>query len=332
MKKTLTCLLAACIAASVGTAAFAQAIPQALIPAGQPALAEQPAAVQTDASVTPLGDPTGLAFGADQNQSNAVLGETILEPGIEYRFPVSMVFGDQAVPLTDEMMKGMRFLYSKISSTAVKTFKIEEYKGTYYLFVALKEATPNEVLDIKYNIKYVRKDNQLSVFSHEVKFQFGYNEFSDVVLNQLERGDEIEIRSTNPVITADQFERIARINDYKNVNLVGPSWSYEINITDEPTKNLLSNNKGVKEVISQYPDQDFRFYNFPGRPVFMVAGKVSLDVADLMEEFGSLHAYRYANGEIYALKTTYNSDTETLEFRTNTLDCFFVTNREIKRG
>lgn len=331
MKKTLAMILAAAAIASMSVSAMAQEanVNQQIEAPVRQAL-ETAGAAESSEAAAPQGTPSGLVFGADKNRNNAVLGETTLEPGVEYRFPVSMVFGTQSVPMTEEMLKDMRLTYNKLSNTAVKTFKIDKHKGVYYLFVEMKDSISNEVVDVKYNVKLIRRDSKLSVFNQEVKFQFGYNEYNDDVINSLDKGDEIEISNSNPVISEEQFERIAKINDYRNVTLVGPSWAIQVNITDEDTKNMLSNNAGTKEILSKFPEQEFKFFNFPGTPSFSAPGKVSLDVDDLVDEFKEMHAYRFANGKLYPLKTTFNEDSNTLEFRTNRLDSFLVTNRPIK--
>lgn len=331
MKKILAMLLAAATAASMSAAAMAQEVNVNTTPPASQAL-EAASPAEPNGTAAPQGDPSGLVFGADKNQGNAVLGETVLEPGVQYRFPVSMVFGAQNVPLTEDMLKGMRLTYNKLSNTAVKTFKIEEHKGVYHLFVEMKDSILNEVVNVKYNIKLVHRDSKLSVFSQEVKFHFGYSEYNDDVINNLDKGDEIIISNSNPVISQEQFERIAKINDYRNVTLVGPAWSFAVNVTDEDTKNLFSNNAGTKEILSKFPEQEFKFFNFPGKPSFSAPGKVSLDVDDLVDEFKEMHTYRFANGRLYTLKTTFNEDANTLEFRTNRLDSFLVTNKPIKDG
>ncbi|MFR1109676.1 MAG: hypothetical protein ACLSDO_00805 [Anaerotruncus colihominis] len=42
--------------------------------------------------------------------------------------------------------------------------------------------------------------------------------------------------------------------------------------------------------------------------------------------------YRYANGTIYRINATFDGDENTLTFRTNKLDNFFVTNKFIEDG
>lgn len=280
----------------------------------------------------PEGDPSSFIFGADKENEGAVLGTTILEPGVEYKFPVSLGYGDKSFAMTDEMIKDFKFTYSKLSSNGVKTFEIKEYKGAYYLYIEVKETTPLKPVDVKYNVKLVRKSDNMAVFAQEVKFQYGFDEANGDYINGLDKGDAVEIDNNNPVITANQFDKIAKVNDYKNVTIQGPSWSFTVNVTDETTKNLVSNNAGIKEILSKLPDQEFKFFNFAGKPVFNSTGRVALDVDDIVDEFEKLYAYRYANGKLYRLNTTLNSEENTLEFRTNTLDTFVVTDKLIKDG
>lgn len=166
MKKTLAMLLAAAAATSISAAAMAQGASsqtEAPVQAAQVNSAPQ-------AEAAPQGDPSGLTFDADKNNDNAILSETILEPGVEYKFPVNMVFGGQTVPMTEDLMKNMRLSYNKLSNTAVKTFKIEKSRDRYFLFVELKDSVPSDVTDVKYNIKLARRDdNKQVLFNQEVK-------------------------------------------------------------------------------------------------------------------------------------------------------------------
>ena len=95
---------------------------------------------------------------------------------------------------------------------------------------------------------------------------------------------------------------------------------------------MISSNAGIKEILSQFPDQDFKFYQFAGKPSFAATGTVELDVEDIVDDFDDLYTYRYADGKLYKLNPTYNEDDETLVFRTRTLDTFLVTNEKIEDG
>ena len=286
--------------------------------------------VSSSEVATPVGEPTAFQFDADED--GAILGDTILEPGTEYKFPAYVTIGGQKVAITEKLLETYKFSYTRVSSKSVKTFKIDEYKGTYYLYVETKDGTPTEEIELKYNIKLVKKSDNMSLFTQQVKFSYGYTEASSEYINGLDKGDEIEIDNNNPVITEDQFEKIAKINDYKNVTLSGPSWQFTVNVTDEETKNLVSSNAGVKEIMAQFPDQDFKFFKFAGKPSFAATGTVALDVEDIVDEFDSMYTYRYADGKLYRINATYNEEDDTLNFRTKTLDTFLVTNELIKDG
>ena len=281
---------------------------------------------------TPVGEPSSLVFHSDED--GTVLGEDLLEPGREYRFPAYVEFGGQRakVAVSDELLKDYKFNYTRVTASGVKTFKIEEIKGVYYLIVETKDTTPTKPIDVKYNVKLVRKSNNISVFTQEVKFSYGYDESNDDYINDLDKGDIVEIDNNRPVITKEQFNKIAKLNDYKNVTLAGAGWQFTVNVTDETTKNMVFTNAGVKEIMAKYPDQDFKFFRFGGKPSFNSTGKVALDVSDIVDDYENLNLYRYANGRVYKLNASYNAADETLEFRTNKLDTFFVTDKAIKDG
>lgn len=323
MKKMLAVMLAAAASMSVGVTAFADDMNVVLD-------SNAPSSSDTETPEVPQGEPSAFVFGADED--GVILGEDVLEPGKEYKFPVSMTYGDKSYALTDEMLENYKFTYSKVTTKGMKRFEIEEHKGTYYLYVRANETTAVEPIDIKYNVKLVNKEDNLTVFSQEVKFQYGYDEANSDYISDLSKGDIVEIDNNYPVITTSQFDKIAEINEYKNVTLAGSGWEFTVNVTDEKTKNMVFSNAGVKEVMAAFPDQDFKFFKFAGKPTFAATGRLALDVDDLVDEFDQMYTYRYADGKLYRINATFNSDENTLEFRTNKLDTFLVTNKLIKDG
>ena len=348
MKKVLAVMLAAATTMSIGVTAFANdeigngtavvsSYADLLLDSGDPGSSSSDAednssssdSSSEDESVS-LENATDVKIGADED--GVVLGDDILEPGKEYKFPVSLTVGGKAVKITDELMDGYKFSYSKISSKGMSRFEIEEYKGQYYLYVEARDTVTTKPVDVKYNVKLVRKSNNLSVFTQEVKFQYGYDEADSDYINGLDEGDTVEISNDNPVITGTMFDKIAKINNYKNVTLAGNDWEFTVNVTDETTKNMVHNNAGIKEVLAKYPDQDFKFFSFPGKPSFAATGRMALDVDDIVDDFEKMYTYRYANGTIYRINATFDGDENTLTFRTNKLDNFFVTNKFIEDG
>ena len=348
MKKMLAVMLAAATTMSVGVTAFANdeigngtavvsSYADLLLDSGDPGSSSSDAednssssdSSSEDESVS-LENATDVKIGADED--GVVLGDDVLEPGKEYKFPVSLTVDGKDTKITEELMDGYKFNYSKISSKGMSRFEIEEYKGQYYLYVEARDTVVTKPVDVKYNVKLVRKSNNLSVFTQEVKFQYGYEEANGDYISGLDKGDVVEIDNDRPVITDTQFDKIAKINDYKNVTLYGSGWEFTVNVTDESTKNMVHNNAGIKEVLAKYPDQDFKFFSFPGKPSFSATGRMALNVDDIVDDFEKMYTYRYANGTIYRINATFDSEENTLNFRTNKLDNFFVTNKFIEDG
>ena len=348
MKKMLAVMLAAATTMSVGVTAFANdeigngtavvsSYADLLLDSGDPGSSSSDAednssssdSSSEDESVS-LENATDVKIGADED--GVVLGDDVLEPGKEYKFPVSLTVDGKDTKITEELMDGYKFNYSKISSKGMSRFEIEEHKGQYYLYVEARDTVTTKPVDVKYNVKLVRKSNNLSVFTQEVKFQYGYDEADSDYINGLDEGDTVEISNDNPVITGTMFDKIAKINNYKNVTLAGNDWEFTVNVTDETTKNMVHNNAGIKAVLAAYPDQDFKFFSFPGKPSFSATGRMALNVDDIVDDFEKMYTYRYANGTIYRINATFDGDENTLTFRTNKLDNFFVTNKFIEDG
>ena len=361
MKKVLAVMLAAATTMSIGVTAFAEDLnvgvgtavtqdyPQ-VRDSGDPGSSSSDASSDTssdnsssdtssdnsssssedESGDVSLENATDVNIGADED--GVVLGDDILEPGKEYKFPVSLTVDGKTVKITDELMDGYKFSYSKISAKGMSRFEIEEHKGQYYLYVEARDTVTTKPVDVKYNVKLVRKSNNLSVFTQEVKFQYGYDEADSDYINGLDEGDTVEISNDNPVITGTMFDKIAKINNYKNVTLAGNDWEFTVNVTDETTKNMVHNNAGIKAVLAAYPDQDFKFFSFPGKPSFSATGRMALNVDDIVDDFEKMYTYRYANGTIYRINATFDGDENTLTFRTNKLDNFFVTNKFIEDG
>ncbi|MCI8491960.1 MULTISPECIES: hypothetical protein [Anaerotruncus] len=365
MKKVLAVMLAAATTMSIGVTAFANdeigngtavvsSYADLILDSGNPGSSSSDASSDTssdnsssssssdassdnsssssedESSDVSLENATDVNIGADED--GVVLGDDILEPGKEYKFPVSLTVGGKVVKITDKLMDGYKFSYSKISAKGMSRFEIEEYKGQYYLYVEARDTVGTKPVDVKYNVKLVRKSNNLSVFTQEVKFQYGYDEADSDYINGLDEGDVVEINNNNPVITGTMFDKIAKLNNYKNVTLAGNDWEFTVNVTDETTKNMVHNNAGIKAVLAAYPDQDFKFFSFPGKPSFSATGRMALNVDDIVDDFEKMYTYRYANGTIYRINATFDGDENTLTFRTNKLDNFFVTNKFIEDG
>lgn len=272
-----------------------------------------------------------LVIGEDEE--GVRLEEDLLEPGEEYRFPVSLRTEDDGeISITDQLLEEYRFTYTRLSGTGVKRFEIADYRGSYYLYVETETTKSSDLEDVKYRVKLLQESDRQAAINQQIRFTYGYQELDNRYVKSLEKGETVEIDNDAPVLTQRQLERIAELNDYRRVTLAGDDWSYTVMLSDEEDKNFRFTNAGVKEILEKYPDQDFKFFTFPGTPSFSTTGTVVLDVSDVAEEFGQLYTYRYADGQIYYIKAVPGEEEDTLTFRTRRLDTFLVTNRSLPLG
>ena len=278
-------------------------------------------------------DMENLELVVEADEDGVRLEEDLLEPGEEYRFPVFLrTAAGEEISVTDELLEEYRFTYTRLEGNGIERFEVEDYRGNYYLHVELADSRSSQLEDCSYRVKLLRRSDRQPVANQRLRFTYGYQELANSYLKSLEKGETVEIDNDAPVLTRDQLERIAELNGYRRVTLAGEDWSYTVLLSDEEDKNFRFTNAGAKEILQKYPDQDFKFFTFPGTPSFATTGTVVLDVSDVEDEFGQLYTYRYADGQIYYIKAVPGEEDGTLTFRTRRLDTFLVTNRSLPLG
>lgn len=311
--------------------------PEASTPEASASESSTPESTPDTTPVDPADAETILSFnfGADVD-SGFVLGTDILEPKTEYKFPVMVATkaGGDAAQMTDTLMDLYKYSYNKSNTSGISKFEIDDSRGKAYLYVTTRDTVSSKLTDAKVIVKMTKKDDKTITPENTVKFQYGFDEGDHDYINDLDEGDTVEIDNARPVITASMFNKIAKINNYKNVTLSGndESWLFTVNVTDESTKNMVSNNAGVKAILAEFGNQDFKFFNFPGAPSFSATGKLELDVEDIVDDFAEMYTYRYSDGKLYKLNASFDSEENLLNFRTNKLDTFVVTDKQIKDG
>ena len=302
------------------------------------ALAQEPLEIENfynyemqQAEEQPALEELELVVKADED--GVRLEEDLLEPGERYRFPVALRTADGTeIPITDSLLEDYRFTYTRLEGKGIQQFEVEDYRGDYYLHVELADSRSSQLEDGSYRVKLLRRSDRHPVANQRLRFTYGYQELENSYLKSLEKGETVEISNAAPVLTQDQLERIAELNDYRRVTLAGEDWSYTVLLSDEEDKNFRFTNAGAKEILQKYPDQDFKFFTFSGTPSFATTGTVVLDVSDVEEAFGQLYTYRYADGRLYYIKAVPGEEEGTLTFRTRRLDTFLVTNRSLPLG
>lgn len=271
----------------------------------------------------------GIYFAADE--SGATI-DGLLTPGEEYSFTVQIKEeGQELTDLTEEHLEGKKFdISAEEGKSNIETFKIEEAGGKYNLIVETRKFWPSEQQLVNYTVKLINRSTGKAEYTNNLEFFVGYEYADDAQINSLEEGDYIEVDPNRPVYTKAQLEKIAKLNNYKKVTFTNGSWKYTVNVTDMDNLNLLHNESAIKEIITQFEDQDFKFVSFPAGPTFNQNGKVEIDVSSEIEGFnGSYYVYRYLNGKLSLIDSTFSEEDETLSFETRTLGRFVITNKEI---
>lgn len=90
--------------------------------------------------------------------------------------------------------------------------------------------------------------------------------------------------------------------------------------------------QNIKAVSDRYPEADFRFLTFGGKPAFDFYGTLTLDVSAVLEEYEDLYLYRYLDGVLYSLKYDLDQDAQTISIRTKQLGSYIVSDTKIPNG
>lgn len=273
-----------------------------------------------------------IVIGTDTD-SGIALADGLLKSGETYRFPVLVsVDGAEPVELTDEILDNYSF---RISNTgkgeSLTSLKLSKKQGAYYIVAEVKAGWPAEQTEEEYSFKLVKKSGNDTVATLKVEFLTGYAYASDEAIAALEKEDYIEVDNDAPVYTAEQLEKIEKINLYKKVTFSGDNWTYTVNATDMDNVNMLYYHNTVKEILTKYEDNSFDFLTFPAGPKFSLNGTVEVDVSNYADNYNeTFFVYRYLGGKLTLVPSTYDSDEQILSFNTNTLGRFVITDKQIK--
>ena len=261
---------------------------------------------------------------------------TLLTPGKEYKFPIYVKEeGNKTSPLTEDDLKSYNLrLEHEEGKSSLDSFKVVKEGDKNYLEVKVKAGWPTKQTEVSYRMKLVgRRAGMESVEALDINFLTGYEFASDSMVSSLGEDDYITADPNAPVFTKEQLERIASVNNYKKVTFANGSWTFQTSINDMDSINMLNNENAIKEIISAYPDNDFKFITFPAGTKFPGKGTLTVDVSDLEAGFkGNYYVYRYLNGKLTKLDASFVEEDETLVLETNTLGRFVITDKEIKDG
>ena len=277
-------------------------------------------------------DPVNsIVLGTDAD-SGLALNDSLLKPGESYLFPVSVVLdGAEATPLTESILEDYTF---KISNTgkgnSLSEFKLSKVGGKQYISVKVNAGWPAKTTEEEYSMKLTKKSGNKESVELTVLFETGYATISNDYIASLVKEDEINVDNDAPVFTKSQLEKISKLNEHKKVVFSGDNWTYTVNVSGMDNINMLNNNKSISEILSKYENNSFEFLTFPAGTKFATNGTVEIDASDFAEEFGEkFFVYRYLDGKLTLINSSYDADDEILSFTTNTLGRFVITDKAI---
>lgn len=307
MKKTLSMILAIAATMTMAVTAFAQ-----------------PTSAENTSEIIISADANGVDINKD----------TLLTPGKDYKFPLSVKIDGKTQDVTDEFLKSYTFRIENTSGrSTIDSFKVEKDSNKYVLKIAVKAGWPAKQTDAEYALKLVSKSGGKTLAENEISFRTGYEFASDSVIAGLQAGDHVTVDVARPVYSKAQLEKIAELNNYKKVTFTNGEWTYTANITDLSAINFLNNTSPIKDILTAYQDNDFKFVSFPAGPEFNSKGELVIDVLDIEEDFeGKFFVYRYLNGKLSKMNSTYVKDDGIIKLETSTLGRFVITDKEIKDG
>lgn len=283
----------------------------------------------------------------------AIVGtETELRPDETYKFdifyaptaivgksaaeilPVNNVGGLARKLTKSDVGKGTVKVRTIKGSSAVSSAKIKTVGSgntqTYRLDIETRPNYGTKTTDLEYTLNVADTDTN-NVFAESTHtFVVGYNTISDSDTDVGE-GGTITITNDAPVILKDQFADIAKSANYKNVIFEAEdgNWTFTGKVAGMKDTNFSYNYDPDTDLLNKFPDQEFKFVNFPAGVNFPTTGEMRIDVSDVSSDFKTMYAYLYRNGQLTEINTTYDSGADELIFRTNYLGRFIITNERI---
>ncbi len=278
-------------------------------------------AVGMTATVLAEGDEVAVTY---KLNDTAVTESTLLTPGETYEIDVDVTGVDVDLDDTHQF----RVSYTK-GASSVESMKFEQDSdGSLTLVVKTKTTWPTTQTSVEAKIDLRTKTGNKLVKSTTISYKVGYAKLT--LPADLEKGDFVEVDPAAPVVTKDVFEKLAKLNDYKAVTLNYGDWKFEVKVNDMKDANLVSNSNPVKEILTKFEDQEFKFVTFPAGPKFNSKGTVTVDMSVEEDDFaGKYFVYRYLDGKLTLITSTYNAGNAELSFSTDTLGRFVITNKQI---
>ena len=256
-------------------------------------------------------------------------GSALLRPGEEYRFPLMIAEnGGQARPMTVEDMENYDIKVAAKSGGNImaEAGRLESGRQQYL------SLTPGNYFgvssqQVQYTVSLVKKGGSSVLSQCSVSWKVGYPAMDDDKL-----GASTQIDPSAPVLTREQLAAIQKITGAGQASFVGDGWQFSVRLLDQSAVNFHSSAANIQAISNKYPDADFRFMSFGGKPAFDFSGRLTLDVSEMLDEYGDIYLYRYLDGVLYSLGYQLDEENGTISIGTKQLGSYAVSNLKIPNG
>lgn len=275
---------------------------------------------------------TGLSLAADEESGIQLSG--LLAPNQTLRFPIQLTNENgNTVVLSDKHLEEARLrVETKDGRSAVRSIKVVEDGSGYALEVKTLFGYPTKQTAYEGQLKLIKKTSGEVLHAIDLAFSVGYEAVSDEAVNDAKEGAYLFVDGSTPVITNKQFNAIDKVLNGEKVVLTNGEWAYEVRVSEQDSVNMLNNKKPIKEIITQFDDQNFKFLSFPAGPAFDFTGTLTIDISDVADDYEDIYVYSYYNGKLNKVYATVDLDEETVSFKTKYFGRFVITDKEIKNG
>lgn len=269
-----------------------------------------------------------ITFAYDENGID-LSTSPLLNPGETYRFLVKVNGNDMSA----EQFNSFKFRYAnEAGKRMIDSIKVEKYKSQYYLTIKTKaNYNLTDVEDVSYEITVNDSKGEFQNISvPALNFQVGYRTMPDSSVGD---PDLVSISNDSPIVTEAQFEALNELADGREVLLAGNDWEYEVRVHGLKDTNLVYNNEEIGDIVEQYPENSFKFLNFPANPQFRANGTLRFHVSNEFDEYeGRFFVYQYQDGKLIKQNAELDPMNEILSLDTKGLGSFVITNQEITDG
>ncbi len=284
------------------------------------------------AAVMSLG-MTASAFASEKNTALALtvgdedglsLQGALLVPETEYRFPLFLEENGVSRPLTHGDMEQYDLTVT-VSSGKGAMAEAGYLESGRQMVLSLTGAAVSSAEPVTVSARVTLRDKKGAALSRlDLRWKVGYPAAEEESLGEVTRIDPAA-----PVLTGAQLSKIESITGSAPASFVGDGWQFDVRLLSSPAVNFALSTADIKAISEQWPEADFSFFRFIGKPSFDFSGQLTLDAPLFADETVCL--YRYLDGVLYSLRFTDNGD-GTLTVPTKALGTYVISDQKIPNG